>query len=98
MISSGLKARLVCVDPKKLHSGFAGREFDEQLLRDLPGGVDPCGENGEFHTFAYAGPMFSHPIRITAGERVQRDGFWFADLAPGGFPSTEEMQREDRLR
>jgi uncharacterized protein (TIGR00290 family) len=86
MIGSGLKGRLVCVNPEVLHSSFAGREFDRRLLCDLPAGVDPCGENGEFHTFAYAGPMFSHPIPITAGERVERDGFWFADLREGHFP------------
>jgi uncharacterized protein (TIGR00290 family) len=83
MIRSGLRARLVCVDPKALTPDFTGRDFDEQLLRDLPAGVDPCGENGEFHSFAYAGPMFSHPIAILSGERVERDGFWFADLLPG---------------
>lgn len=83
MIRSGLRARLVCVDPKAIAPGFAGRDFDEQLLRDLPAGVDPCGENGEFHSFAYEGPMFSQPIPIVSGERVERDGFWFADLLPG---------------
>ncbi len=82
MIGSGLRARLVCVNPKALDSDFAGRDFDEQLLHDLPESVDPCGENGEFHTFAYAGPMFSQPIPIISGERVERDGFWFADLLP----------------
>jgi diphthamide synthase (EF-2-diphthine--ammonia ligase) len=84
MIRGGLQARLVCVDPKALASTFAGRDFDQQLLRDLPAGVDPCGENGEFHTFAYAGPMFNRPIPVMTGERVERDGFWFADLLPGG--------------
>jgi len=83
MIRSGLRARLVCVDPKALTPDFTGRDFDEQLLRDLPAGVDPCGENGEFHSFAYAGPMFRQPIPIVSGERVERDGFWFADLLPG---------------
>jgi diphthamide synthase (EF-2-diphthine--ammonia ligase) len=83
MIRSGLRARLVCVDPKALTPDFAGRDFDDQLLRDLPAGVDPCGENGEFHSFAYAGPMFRQPIPIVSGERVERDGFWFADLLPG---------------
>lgn len=82
MIRGGLRAKLVCIDPKKLHPEFAGREFDEQLLRDLPDGIDPCGENGEFHSFTYAGPMFSREIPIAGGERVQRDGFWFADLLP----------------
>ena len=80
MIAGGLRAKLVCIDPKKLSPEFAGRDFDEQLLRDFPAGVDPCGENGEFHSFVYAGPMFSREIPVTVGERVQRDGFWYADL------------------
>lgn len=80
MIRGGLRARLVCVDPRKLAPEFAGREFDEQLLRDLPAGVDPCGENGEFHSFVYAGPMFNRPIPILAGECVERDGFCYADM------------------
>ncbi len=82
MIAVGLKARLTCVDPRKLDASFAGREFDEQLLRDLPPGTDPCGENGEFHSFVYAGPMFRHAIPIETGEVVERDGFVFADLLP----------------
>jgi uncharacterized protein (TIGR00290 family) len=82
MIRGGLRARLVCIDPKKLAPEFAGREFDEQLLQDLPPGTDPCGENGEFHSFVYAGPMFTREIPVATGERVQRDGFWFADLTP----------------
>ena len=80
MIDGGLRARLVCVDPAKLPGEFAGREFDADLLRDLPAGVDPCGENGEFHTCVYAGPMFREPIPIEAGEGVERDGFVFADV------------------
>jgi uncharacterized protein (TIGR00290 family) len=80
MIASGLRARLVCVDPKKLPREFAGREFDAELLRDLPAGVDPCGENGEFHSFVYAGPMFAEPIPVESGEVVERDGFVFADV------------------
>jgi len=85
MIESGLRARLVCVDPKQLDPSFVGREFDLQFLRDLPPGVDPCGENGEFHSFVYGGPMFSRTLPIAAGERVERDGFWYADvLAAGG--------------
>src|SRR5262249_23076595 len=80
MVDSGLKARLVCVDPKQLDPGFVGRDFDEQLLKDLPVGVDPCGENGEFHSFVYGGPMFSRELPIVAGEKVERDGFWFADV------------------
>jgi uncharacterized protein (TIGR00290 family) len=82
MVEAGLRARLTCVDPAKLDGGFAGREFDARLLSDLPPAVDPCGENGEFHTFAYAGPMFRHPIAIRGGEVVTRDGFVFADLLP----------------
>ncbi len=80
MIQGGLKATLTCVDPKQLLPVFAGREFDEALLAELPGQVDPCGENGEFHTFAWGGPMFARPITIRKGEVVERDGFVFADL------------------
>jgi uncharacterized protein (TIGR00290 family) len=80
MIDGGLRARLTCVDPKVLDAGFAGREFDASLLADLPAGIDPCGERGEFHTCAYDGPMFTHSIPIETGEVVHRDGFVFADL------------------
>ena len=83
MLAGGLSAYLTCVDPRKLASSFAGRRFDADLLRDLPEGVDPCGENGEFHTFANAGPMFRESISVAAGEIVERDGFVFADLLPG---------------
>jgi len=82
MVAAGLRARITCVDPAKLPRDFAGRDFDAALLDALPVGVDPCGENGEFHSFAYRGPMFDHPIAITAGEVVERDGFVFADLLP----------------
>jgi uncharacterized protein (TIGR00290 family) len=82
MLSGGLRARLTCVDPKQLPARFAGREFELQLLRELPVAVDPCGERGEFHTFAYDGPMFSQPIAIESGKVVERDGFIFADLVP----------------
>ena len=82
MIDSGLRAKLVCVDPKKLAPEFAGRDFDHQLLADFPAGVDPCGENGEFHSFVYSGPMFDRGIPVIAGERVERDGFWFCDVMP----------------
>ena len=81
MIGAGLRAYLTCVDPKKLEAGWAGRVFDQGLLSRLPAGVDPCGENGEFHTFASAGPMFRAPIPVQVGEVVERDGFVFADLA-----------------
>ena len=83
MVAGGLKAVLTCVDPKQLAPSFAGRNFDGSLLADLPSGVDPCGENGEFHSFAFEGPMFSGPVRIERGEVVERDGFVFADLVPG---------------
>ena len=82
MIAGGLRAKLVCGDPQKLSPEFAGRDFDEQLLADFPSAVDPCGENGEFHSFVYAGPMFDHEIAIVTGERVSRDGFWFCDVMP----------------
>ena len=80
MIAGGLKARLTCVDPRVLDAKFAGREFDGALLADLPHTVDRCGERGEFHSFAYAGPMFSASIAIESGEIVERDGFVFADV------------------
>jgi uncharacterized protein (TIGR00290 family) len=80
MIASGLRAKLACVDPKQLSSSFVGRDFDESLLAQLPPGVDPCGERGEFHTFCYAGPMFDRAIPVRVGESVEREGFWFADL------------------
>jgi len=82
MIDAGFRATLACIDPRHLDSSFAGREFDASLLADLPNGVDPCGERGEFHTFCHAGPIFDRPIPIQVGERVERDGFWFADLLP----------------
>jgi uncharacterized protein (TIGR00290 family) len=81
MIAGGLEARLTCVDPRVLAPEFAGRRFDASLLADLPPGVDPCGERGEFHSFAYAGPMFAEPIAVEPGERVERGGFVFCDLA-----------------
>jgi uncharacterized protein (TIGR00290 family) len=80
MVAAGLRARLTCVDPRALDRRFAGREFDDALLAELPPLVDPCGERGEFHTFAYAGPMFRRPIRVEPGAIVERDGFVFADL------------------
>jgi len=82
MVAGGLKARLTCVNPKVLDAAFAGRDFDTSLLDELPAAVDPCGERGEFHSFAYAGPMFSRPIPIKSGEVVERDGFVFADVLP----------------
>jgi uncharacterized protein (TIGR00290 family) len=86
MIRGGLRARLTCVDPRVLPDDCAGAEFDRDLLARLPAGVDPCGENGEFHTFAWDGPMFSRPLRVRRGEVVRRDGFVFADLLPQEAP------------
>ena len=80
MIASGLEAYLATVDLKKLPAEFAGRKFDAELLADLPDGIDPCGENGEFHTCVVAGPFFSRPIPVTVGERVERDGYGYCDL------------------
>jgi uncharacterized protein (TIGR00290 family) len=81
-IDAGFEAVLVCVDPAQLDPSFVGRPFDGALLADLPPGVDPCGENGEFHTFVHAGPIFSEPIRIELGEAVLRNGFAFQDVLP----------------
>jgi uncharacterized protein (TIGR00290 family) len=80
MIADGVRAVLTCVDPRQLPATFAGRTFDGALLEDLPDGVDPCGENGEFHTFVWDGPGFSSPIGIETGEVVERDGFVFCDV------------------
>jgi uncharacterized protein (TIGR00290 family) len=80
MIESGVRAKLTSVDTKQLAPEFAGRDFDEHFLADLLPGIDPCGENGEFHTFVYAGPIFDEEIPVQRGETVTRDGFVFADL------------------
>ncbi len=80
MIARGLRAKLACVDSKQLSESFAGQEFDDALLRELPPDVDPCGERGEFHTCVYDGPMFSHPVKVEAGEVVNRGGFVYADF------------------
>jgi uncharacterized protein (TIGR00290 family) len=82
MIAGGLRAKLVCVDSRQLPASFAGRNFDADLLRDLPSHVDPCGERGEFHSCVYDGPMFTKPIELESGEIVDRDGFIFADFSP----------------
>ncbi len=98
MIAAGVRAHLVCVDPCQLDGRFAGRLFDEELLDELPGGVDPCGERGEFHTFVSAGPMFarggrSRSIEVRRGETVERDGFVYADLLPA--QSSSEILEEN---
>ena len=80
MIASGLKAVVTCVDPQQLSSSFAGKDYDATFLANLPEGVDPCGERGEFHTFVWDGPMFGNPIQIDIGETVKRDGFIFTDV------------------
>jgi uncharacterized protein (TIGR00290 family) len=82
MIAAGVKAKITCVDPSKLAKSFAGHEYDLRLLQDLPQGIDPCGENGEFHTFVYDAPVFSRAIEVRTGEVVERDGFVFADVLP----------------
>jgi uncharacterized protein (TIGR00290 family) len=82
MIAAGVKAKITCVDPAQVDRAFAGRDFDQALLDSLPDGVDPCGENGEFHTFVYDAPVFSSPIAVRMGEIVERDGFVFADVLP----------------
>lgn len=84
MIAGGLRTKIVCVDSKQLPASFAGREFDLDLLRDLPPEIDPCGERGEFHTCVYAGPMFEARVPLDAGEIVDRDGFVFADFDVAG--------------
>tara|TARA_B100000767_G_scaffold145565_1_gene137267 strand:- start:4097 stop:4795 length:699 start_codon:yes stop_codon:yes gene_type:complete len=80
MISGGLKAKITCLDPRVMPERLVGSEFSNKLLEVLPLSVDPCGENGEFHTFAWDGPMFKHKISLVAGEVVNRDGFVYADL------------------
>jgi diphthamide synthase (EF-2-diphthine--ammonia ligase) len=94
MIAAGLRAHLVCVDPRQLDGRFAGRVFDTALLNELPPTVDPCGERGEFHTFVSAGPMFAHggrsrSIEVRRGDVVERDGFVYADLLPAYGPSDD---------
>ncbi len=84
MIAGGFEAYIATVDLKKLPADFAGRKFDFRLLADLPDGVDPCGENGEFHTCVVAGPIFARPLAVTPGERVERDGFAYCDLVLDG--------------
>jgi len=82
LIRAGVKAKVTCVDPAKLDASCAGREYDDEFLNSLPPGIDPCGENGEFHTFVYDAPVFSSEIRVQVGEKLARDGFVFADVLP----------------
>jgi uncharacterized protein (TIGR00290 family) len=82
MIAQGLRAKLTCIDTRKLNRSFAGRSYDEELLADLPEDVDPCGERGEFHSFVHAGPMLRASINVSVGESVMREDFVFSDLVP----------------
>jgi diphthamide synthase (EF-2-diphthine--ammonia ligase) len=83
MIAAGVKAKITCVDSSKLAKSFAGRDFNQAFLEALPPEIDPCGENGEFHTFVHDAPVFSRPVPVLAGGVVERDGFVFADVLPG---------------
>jgi uncharacterized protein (TIGR00290 family) len=93
MIAGGLRAKLTCVDPKRLDRSFAGRDFDQQFLDDLPAGIDPCGENGEFHTFVYAAPVFDQTLSVRMGDIVERDGFVFADVVPDALEAVTKAAR-----
>jgi len=81
-LADGFRARIACIDPRKLDESFAGRELDADFFRELPIEVDPCGENGEFHTFVFDGPIFRSPVPIVTGQVVERDSFVFCDLLP----------------
>lgn len=82
MVSNGLKAVITCINADQLSKEYAGREYNESFLEDIPEGIDPCGENGEFHSFAFDGPMFQYPIKVISGETVHRDAAYFTDLLP----------------
>jgi len=92
MIAAGLRARITCLNPKVMDRSFAGREFDASLLDELPPSIDPCAERGEFHTCAYAGPMFNHPVAVDTGITVERDGYVFTDLTL----ATERSDKQTR--
>jgi diphthamide synthase (EF-2-diphthine--ammonia ligase) len=98
MLNAGLRAVLTCVDPKQLDKRFVGRQYDEKLLAELPPGVDPCGERGEFHTFCYHRPEVNDEIPVTVGDIVEREGFWFADLLPVVKADHEQRGRIGFLR
>jgi uncharacterized protein (TIGR00290 family) len=86
MIAAGVRAKITCVDPAQVDRSLAGRDYDQAFLDALPSGVDPCGENGEFHTFVYDAPVFARPVEVRVGEIIERDGFVFADVLPGATP------------
>src|SRR5262249_14331883 len=100
MIDGGLVAHVTCIDPRKLDRAFAGRRFDRAFLADLPAGTDPCGENGEFHSFVSDGPLFAGPVPVRGGDVVERDGFVFADMLPIGelAPGQQEDATIDHMR
>jgi diphthamide synthase (EF-2-diphthine--ammonia ligase) len=98
MIAAGLRAHLTCIDPRHLSPSFAGRTFDADLLADLPATVDPCGERGEFHSFAFAGPMFSRTVSVIPGETVERDNFIYADLLPKPQPHIQIQSGSESSR
>ena len=91
MVAMGLRAVITCIDPKRIPEKFAGREYNESFLSDIPDSVDPCGEYGEFHSFAFEGPMFKNPIEVVRGETINRDGFVFTDLLP---PTPAKLRSE----
>jgi uncharacterized protein (TIGR00290 family) len=87
MIAAGVRAKITCVDPAQVDRSLAGRDYDQAFLDTLPPGVDPCGENGEFHTFVYDAPVFTLPVEVRMGEIIERDGFVFADVLPAATPT-----------
>src|SRR5207245_10816372 len=100
-VAAGVRAALTCVDPKQLSAGFVGRSFDPRLLADLPPGVDPCGERGEFHTFVWDAPHFHAPVDIEVGDVIERDGFVFCDFRPADathskLPGSEDSESRGR--
>lgn len=93
MVSGGLRAMITCIDPKQTPDNLAGSVIDPRFAESLPDDIDPCGENGEFHSFVFDGPMFVQPIAIVAGEVVHRDGFVFADVLPADGAPVDSAQR-----
>jgi len=96
MIEAGVRAQITCIDPRRLPVEFARREYNEHFINDLPANVDPCGENGEFHSFAFAGPMFCTDISVTVGDTVERDEFIFTDLVPTRSTGVRHAQKQTR--
>jgi len=97
MIAAGVRAKITCVDPAQVDHSLAGRDYDQAFLDALPSRVDPCGENGEFHTFVYDAPVFARPVEVRVGEIIERDGFVFADVLPAAMP-TSETDRDPESR